>query len=146
MKGKIYSKDLGIDLKSGKEEEIFKWFLACLLFGKPIQQKVAKRAYFEFEKAGILSPEKILEAGWDRLVEILDRGHYVRYNFSTATKLLEICKKLKEKYGTLNSLLNQAKNKKDLEKKLQEFEGIGPVTVRIFLRDLNLIKKHNNAS
>ncbi|MCD6232229.1 DNA methylase [Candidatus Aerophobetes bacterium] len=140
MKGKIYSKDLGIDLKSGKEEEIFKWFLACLLFGKPIQQKVAKKAYFEFKKAGILSPEKILEAGWDKLVEILDRGHYVRYDFSTATKLLEICKKLKEEYGTLNNLLNQAKNKKDLEKKLQEFKGIGPVTVRIFLRDLSLIK------
>ena len=31
-------------------------------------------------------------------------------------------------------------SKKDLEKKLQEFKGIGPVTVRIFLRDLSLIK------
>jgi len=141
MKGKIYSKDLGINLSSGKEEEIFKWFLACLLFGKPIQQKIAKRTYFEFEKAGILSPEKILKAGWDKLVEILDRGHYVRYDFSTATKLLEICKELKEKYGTLINLLNQAKDQKDLERKLLEFKGIGPVTVRIFLRDLKLIKK-----
>jgi len=141
MKGRIYSKDLGINLKSGKEEEIFKWFLACLLFGKPIQQEIAERTYFEFEKAGILTPEKILEAGWDRLVEILDRGHYVRYDFSTATKLLEICKELKEKYGTLTNLLNQAKNQKDLERKFLEFKGIGPVTVRIFLRDLKLIKK-----
>jgi len=141
MKGKIYSKDLGIDLTSGKEEEIFKWFLACLLFGKPIQQEVAKRTYFEFEKAGLLTPEKILKAGWDKLVEILDRGHYVRYDFSTATKLLEIYKELKEKYGTLINLLNQAKDQKDLERKLLEFKGIGPVTVRIFLRDLKLIKK-----
>ncbi|MDI6883145.1 MAG: hypothetical protein QMC93_01560 [Patescibacteria group bacterium] len=46
MKGKIYSRDLGINLESGKEEEIFKWFLVCLLFGKPIQQVVAKRTYF----------------------------------------------------------------------------------------------------
>jgi hypothetical protein len=38
--------------------------LACLLFGKPIQQEVAKRTYFEFEKEGLLSPEKILKAGW----------------------------------------------------------------------------------
>jgi len=141
MKGKIYSKDLGIDLTSGKEEEIFKWFLACLLFGKPIQQEVAKRTYFEFEKAGLLTPEKILKAGWDKLVEILDQGHYVRYDFSTATKLLEICKELKEKYGILTNLLNQAKDQKDLEKKLLEFKGIGPVTVRIFLRDLKLIKE-----
>ena len=141
MKGKIYSKDLGIDLKSGKEEEIFKWFLACLLFGKPIQQKVAKKTYFEFEKTGLLSPEKILKAGWDRLVEILDQGHYVRYDFSTATKLLETCRELKERYGTLTNLLNQAEDQKDLERKLLEFKGIGPTTVRIFLRDLKSIKK-----
>lgn len=64
MEGKIYSKDLGIDLKSRKESEIFKWFLACLLFGKPIQQEVAKRTYFEFEKEGLLSSEEILKAGW----------------------------------------------------------------------------------
>jgi len=57
-KKKIYSKDFGIDLESGKEKELFKWFLACLLFGKPIQQEVAKRTYFEFEKEGLTSPEK----------------------------------------------------------------------------------------
>ena len=139
MKGKIYSRDLGIDLKSGREEEIFKWFLACLLFGKPIQQEVAKRTYFEFEKEKILTPEKILKAGWDKLVGILDRGHYIRYDFSTATKLLEICKELKEKYGNLSNLLKQAKNKKNLSKRLQEFKGIGPVTTRIFLRELDFL-------
>jgi len=138
MKGKIYSKDLGINLKSGKEEEIFKWFLACLLFGKPIQQKVAKRTYFEFKKEGLLSSENILKASWNKLVEVLDRGHYIRYDFSTATKLLEICKELKEKYGSLKNLINVSKNKKDLAKRLQEFKGIGPVTTRIFLRDLKI--------
>lgn len=134
-KKKIYSSELGIDLKSGKEREIFKWLLACLLFGKPIQQEVAKRTYFEFQKGGLVTPEKILEAGRDRLVEVLDRGHYVRYDFSTATKLLEICQELKTKYQTLTNLLRQSKNQKDLEKKLLEFKGIGPVTVRIFLRE-----------
>jgi hypothetical protein len=34
---KIYAKVLGIDLSSKQEAEYFKWFLACLLFGKPIQ-------------------------------------------------------------------------------------------------------------
>jgi endonuclease III len=136
MKKKIYSSELGINLKSGKETEIFKWLLACLLFGKPIQQEMAKRTYFEFKKAGLLSVEKILEAGWDKLVKILDRGHYVRYDFSTATKLLEICKELKRRYGNIGGLLKQAGNKKDLERRLLELKGIGPVTMRIFLRDL----------
>jgi endonuclease III len=140
MEKKIYSKDLGIDLKSGKEEGIFKWFLACLLFGKPIQQEVAKRTYFEFEKENLLTPGKILKAGWDKLVKVLDQGGYVRYDFSTATKLLNICQELEEKYGSLDNLLNQTKNKKDLAKRLQEFKGVGPTTARIFLRDLKHIK------
>ncbi len=135
-KNNITSKELGIDLKSRKEEELFKWFLACLLFGKPIQQGVAKRAYFEFVKEEILSSEEILEAGWDKLVRILDRGHYVRYDFSTATKLLEVFKELRAKYGSLAEVLRRSKNRKDLEARLQEFKGVGPVTVRIFLSGL----------
>jgi len=135
-KKNIYSENLGIDLKSGKEKELFKWFLASLLFGKPIQQEVAKKTYFEFEKHAILSAQEILKAGWDKLVEILDNGHYVRYDFSTATKLLEISKELKRRYGSLGELLRQSKNRGDLETRLQEFKGIGPVTARIFLREL----------
>jgi len=136
MKRKTYSHELNINLKSGKESELFKWFLACLLFGKPIQQQVARRTYFEFEKEELTNPEKILAAGWDKLVKVLDRGHYVRYDFSTATKLLEVCQQLLEKYGTITALLKQSKNERELKKKLLEFKGIGPVTVKIFLRDL----------
>lgn len=136
---KISAKDLRIDLESKKEEELFKWFLACLLFGKPIQQDVAKRTYFEFIEEGLITPQKIIDAGWDKLVEILDRGHYVRYDFSTATKLLGICRNLTEKYGTLTNLFKQSKNIKDLENRLQEFKSVGPVTTRIFLRDIKPI-------
>lgn len=133
---KIYSKDLGIDLKSRKESELFKWLLACLLFGKPIQQQVAKRTYLEFVKEGLTSPDKILAAGWDKLVKVLGQGRYVRFDFSTATKLLEISGTLKEKYGSVGSLINQSKSYSDLAKRLMEFKGIGPVTSRIFIRDI----------
>lgn len=132
----ISSRDLSIDLASKKESELFKWFLACLLFGKPIQQEVAKQTFFEFIKENLTTPEAILEAGWDHLVEILDRGHYTRYDFSTATKLLDIATALKEKYGSITHLLEQSKNKEELSKHLQEFKGVGPVTARIFVRDL----------
>jgi len=133
---KIYAHELGIDLSSHRETEYFKWFLACLLFGKPIQQEVAKRAYAEFVQEGFTSPDAILHAGWDKLVEVLDRGHYVRYDFSTATKLLDVSKALKEKYGTLTNLLQQSQSIDDLSSRLQEFKGIGPKTVEIFLRDM----------
>jgi len=133
---KIYSTDLGIDLKSGREEELFKWFLACLLFGKPIQQEVARSTYLEFVRADLVTAERTLESGWDELVRVLDQGHYVRYDFSTATKLLDVCKMLKEKYGTLTILINQSSSHKELEKRLLEFKGVGPKIVEIFLREL----------
>ncbi|HLX57932.1 MAG TPA: hypothetical protein VKR83_12990 [Ktedonobacteraceae bacterium] len=133
---KIYAKELGIDLSSKQETEYFKWFLACLLFGKPIQQEVAKKTYFEFVREGFITPEAILQAGWDKLVEVLDRGHYVRYDFSTATKLLDVSKTLREKYGTLTALLRQSETPDELSSRLQAFKGVGPKTTEIFLRDM----------
>ncbi|KAK9384512.1 hypothetical protein V1515DRAFT_611276 [Lipomyces mesembrius] len=133
---KIYAKELGIDLEAGIETEYFKWFLASMLFGKPVQQEVAKRAYLELVQDSITSPEAILKAGWDKLVEVLDRGHYVRYDFSTATKLLEVSSALKEECNTFGALLNQSNTVDELSARLQEFKGVGPKTVEIFLRDM----------
>lgn len=136
--GKRFSTLLGIDLSSGKEEEIFKWFLASILFGARISERIAISTFQEFEKEKILSPEKILRKGWDGLVEILDRGGYVRYDFKTATKLLEIAKNLKERYGgSLKELHQEARSSQDLERKIQELgKGVGEVTTQIFLREL----------
>ncbi|KAK9235410.1 hypothetical protein V1525DRAFT_410083 [Lipomyces kononenkoae] len=133
---KIYAKELDIDLESGEETEYFKWFLACLLFGKPVQQEVAKRAYQELVQDGITSPEAISSAGWDKLVEVLDRAHYVRYDFSTATKLLDVSSAIKDKYSTFGELLKQSESPDDLSAHLQEFKGVGPKTAEIFLRDM----------
>ncbi|OZJ02839.1 hypothetical protein BZG36_04358 [Bifiguratus adelaidae] len=136
MSKKIYAKELDIDLASGGEAGYFKWFLACLLFGKPVQQEVARMAYLELVQDGISTPEAILEAGWDKLVKILDEGHYVRYDYSTATKLLDVSKEIKEKYGTFGSLLKECKSADELSSRLQEFKGVGPKTAEIFLRDM----------
>ncbi|KAF5418232.1 MAG: hypothetical protein C5S38_00210 [Candidatus Methanophagaceae archaeon] len=130
----LYVEDLGIDLKepSGR----FKWFFASILFGARISEKIAANTYKTFELSGIDSPEKIIAAGWDELVKNLDEGGYVRYDFSTATKLLDIMDTLKEKYGSLENLYSQSSDTKDLERRLQEFKGIGAVTAQIFLREL----------
>jgi len=131
---KTYSQELGINLETG--EGRFKWFLASVLFAKRISSEVAKRTYREFEREGIVTLESITEAGWDKLVEVLDSGGYVRYDFSTASNLLEIVAKLLEKYGSLESLYTQSKDSHDLEKRLLKFKGVGPITVSIFLREL----------
>jgi len=131
---KLFSEKLGLDLH--KSEDRFKWFLASILFAKRISAEIAKRTFKEFETNNLVTPEKILEAGWDQLVEVLDSGGYVRYDFSTASNLLEIMRKLKSEYGDLEELHRKAKDSMDLEKRLREFKGVGPVAVNIFLREL----------
>ena len=130
----LYSEDLGIDLSEPAGR--FKWFLASILFGARISERIAANTYRQFEIAGVDTPDAIIEAGWDRLVEILDSGGYVRYDFSTASKLLDIMSSLKQKYGSLENLYYQTSGTRDLERRLQEFKGIGPMTVQIFLREL----------
>lgn len=132
-----YTDRLGIDLRSKKEEDLFKWFLACLLFGKPIQAEIAERAYHKLIAEHLTSPEAILHAGCDKLVILLDEAHYVRYNFSTATKLLDVCRELKQRYHTITNLLAQARTPAQLSLKLQDFKHIGAVTARIFLRGVS---------
>jgi endonuclease III len=129
-----YSSELGLDLT--KPEDRFKWFLASVLFAKKISAETAKETYQYFEQEELTSPDAILNAGWDRLVEVLDSGGYTRYDFSTATNLLEIAKTLKEKYGSLEKLHAEASSPSDLENRLREFKGVGPVGVNIFLREL----------
>ncbi len=135
----LYSEDLGIYLK--KPSGRFKWFLASILFGARILEKIAMKTYKNFKKYGITSPDKIIDAGWDELVSILDEGGYVRYDFSTATKLLNIMKELKGKYGSLEKLYASSRNTKELKNKLMEFKGIGEVTSQIFLRELRGVWK-----
>lgn len=135
--GGRFSSDLGIDVGSGRSDEIFKWFLASILFGTRIRQDVAQETYRQFDNNRVLTPDEILNTGWDGLVAILDAGGYVRYNFKTATKLLDIAEMLTTRYGgDLNRLHREAKDAPDLEVKLNEFKGVGPVTVNIFLREL----------
>ena len=133
------AKKLGIDLSSRREGELFKWFLACLLFGKPIQQEIAEQAYARLVSAGLRNPDAVLDAGWNKLVRLLDEAHYVRYDFSTATKLLEVCQELKQRYGNMTELIAQAKRCSELSARLQEFKHIGPVTTRIFMREVGPI-------
>lgn len=135
--GKRYSDILKINLKSGKDSEIFRWFIASILLGGRISETLAIRTYRQFESDGLLSFEKMSRASWEELVESLDAGGYVRYDFSTASNLLEIMKVLGGRYeGSFTRLHESARDTGDLEARLQEFKGVGPVRTNIFLREL----------
>ena len=135
---RIGSKDLGINPNSGREKDLFRWFIASYLFGKRIRQETARDTANVFFKSGLDSPAKLTKAGWQRLVNKLDEGRYTRYDESTARNLLEAARKLKDEYrGRISNVFSASKNVTELKKRLQEFKGVGPKTVEIFMRDID---------
>lgn len=132
---------LGINLKSGTNEDIVRWFLASILYSKPIRESSATRTCQCFERHGVTTASSIVRVGWDRLVKILDEGGYTRYDFSTADKLLEVFGNLERRYsGNLTRLYEESKDEAELEANLKKLgKGIGDTTVSIFLRDMRYI-------
>ncbi|MGE5319692.1 MAG: hypothetical protein ACM3KD_05890 [Hyphomicrobiaceae bacterium] len=137
-RGGRYASELGIDLAASDPGERFKWFLAALLYGTRISETLARHTWHEFATRGVLAPDRILATGWDGLVAILDAGGYVRYDYKTATKLLDVCAALERDYGgSLDALHEAASDQRDLEERLKALgKGIGDTTAGIFLREL----------
>lgn len=135
--GGRYAAALGIDLARDGGER-FKWLLAAILYGTRISESLATRTWREFAARGVLTPQQMLDTGWDGLVAILDAGGYTRYDFKTATKLLAVCAALLRDYGgDLDALHAAASDARDLEARLKALgKGIGDITVAIFLREL----------
>jgi hypothetical protein len=132
-----FATELGIDLRSGPEARQ-KWFLAAILYGTRISGQLAGRTFRLLADRGIYAPKAILAQGWDNLVLLLDEGGYTRYDFKTATKLLQVMGSLEKQYqGSLDRLHDLSRNYDDLEGHLRSLgAGIGPITVNIFLREL----------
>lgn len=137
-RGGRFASALGIDPGAPDAGERFKWFLAAMLYGARISESLATRTWGEFAARGVLTPDRILATGWDGLVDILDAGGYVRYDYKTATKLLDVCAALMRDYGgSLDALHDAAADPRDLEDRLKALgKGIGDTTVGIFLREL----------
>ncbi|MEW5759881.1 MAG: hypothetical protein AB1779_03850 [Candidatus Thermoplasmatota archaeon] len=144
--GGRYSTELGINLTTKKNKEIFRWFIAAILFGAPIKERTVKRTYKEFEERNLLCPKRICSAQWEDIVDCLDEGGYTRYDFKTADKLIELSRNLNSYFdGDLNKLHESAKDLEELKKKLSGLaKGIGETTINIFLREMRDVWKLKN--
>ena len=114
-KSKLYSEELGISLRKNTDKELFKWFLASILFGARISETIAKNTYKTFERFILLEPEKIMNAGWRFLVNpVMREGGYIRYNGKTSTQILKNCETLVNEYeGSLKKLHNESRTIKN---------------------------------
>ena len=71
------------------------------------------------------------------LIAMLDAGGYARYDVRTAERLLELCEVVRDRYdGQVAVIGRRFTAYPDLRAALDALPGWGPVTIRLFLREL----------
>jgi endonuclease III len=130
-----YAADFGLDVLSG-DYDMFRWFLLCYLFGKPIQSNVAVSTWRLFVDEKLDTPWAIVGASDRKLVSVLHKGGYTRYQHVTAHGLRICMKRLINEYeGSLYLILENSLDEDEFFKRLQELYGVGPKIAEIFMRE-----------
>ncbi len=135
--GTSYARQAGIT-PADKPAPLFQLLMLAELLSHPISAEIALGATRELISSGYTTPQHVADAGWQDLVDALGRGHYKRYDESTATRLGANARLLLERYhGDLRRLAREADgDPARLAELLQQFEGIGPTGADIFLREI----------
>lgn len=134
----ITAEDLEISFGDASDEvALFKWLIASFLMGKRIQADIAAQAYRVIvDRHQRDTPRKLAHCSHRELVRMLGEAHYVRYDETTATRLLALAHKLNNEYaGKVGNIVAEGADRQAFGKRLAEFDGIGPKTVEIFMRE-----------
>jgi endonuclease III len=135
--GTAYADEAGITLKD-TPKPLFQLLVLCMLASKPIDAQIATNAARELFHTGLRTPESVLEADRQTMIDAFGRASYARYDESSATRLTEMATTVRDDYhGDLRNLAAQADNDvAAVTKLLKEFKGIGDTGAQIFLREV----------
>lgn len=134
--GGRYSAELGIDVDAG-DAEVERWFLAATLFGTRISARVAERAFAVLDEAGLARIGQARRVRSEDLIALLDAGGYTRYDFRMTARLQALSGIIDERYdGQAAEIGRRHPAYPALRAALVALPGWGPVTARLFLREL----------
>jgi hypothetical protein len=138
--GGTFAEEAGIPLKD-QPAALFKLLVLANLLAARISSDIALDAARELFDAGGGTARGMGKLTWQERVDALGRGHYVRYDESTASRLGDMAEMVQDKYqGDLRRLAIAAeRDRKKASDLLQEFPGIGPTGVDIFCREAQAI-------
>jgi endonuclease III len=132
--GSTYAEEAGIRLKD-KPMPLFQLLTLCMLASKPIDATIAMQAARELFRAGLRTPQSVLKADRADMIRAFGRAHYVRYDESSATRLVDIAKAVRDDYsGDLRKIATH--DVKSTVRLLKQFKGIGDTGADIFLREI----------
>ncbi len=140
LAGQTYAQQAGIRL-ANTPAPLYQLLVLSLLLSTRISADIAVAAARELRNAHLNTPQKMLDAHWQDRVDALGRGHYRRYDESTATRLGKGAQLVLECYhGDLRKLADAADhNPRRAAQLLQEVPGIGPTGADIFLREAQAV-------
>ncbi len=127
--------EFGLDVLSS-DTDLFRWFLLCYLFGKPIRSESAVKTWQLFIDKKLDTPWAIDNASELQLVRVLHAGGYTRYQHVTAHALKVCMERLIREYeGSLLFALDSSFDEDEFSKRIQKFYGVGPKVAEIFTRE-----------
>lgn len=132
--GTTYAEEAGIRLKD-QPMPLFQLLTLCMLASKPIDATIAMQAARELFRAGLRTPQSVLKADRADMISAFGRAHYVRYDESSATRMVDIAAAVRDDYGgDLRKIAT--KDVKATVRLLKQFNGIGDTGADIFLREI----------
>lgn len=135
--GTSYADEAGIRLQD-KPMPLFQLLTLCMLASKPIDAAIATRASSELFRIGLRTPAAVLDAKRSDMIDAFGRARYVRYDESSATRLVDIAAAVRDDYGGDLRRLAERSNKDAVAtaRRLKQFKGIGDTGADIFLREI----------
>ncbi|MGW0663964.1 endonuclease [Streptodolium elevatio] len=140
LAGSTYAQDAGIRL-ADKPAPLWQLLVLSNLLSARISADIAVAAARELFRAGGRTPHGMAELTWQQRVDALGRGHYVRYDEGTATRLGECADLVRDRYaGDLRRLAREADDDPArVRELLTEFPGIGPTGAAVFCREAQAV-------
>lgn len=138
--GRTYADEAGVR-PADKPAPLYQLLVLSVLLSTRIKAGIAVAAARELFSAGCRTPRGMLDASWQDRVDALGRGHYVRYDESTASALGEGAQLLLDRYrGDLRRIRQAAGGDlPELERLLQDVPRLGPTGTAIFCREAQMV-------
>ena len=135
--GTTYAAEAGIRV-SDKPMPLFQLLVLCMLASKPIDATTAMRAARELFTTGLRTPKAVLASDRRTMISAFGRAHYVRYDESSATRLTDMARRVRDEYsGDLRELAGRShQDIREAKRMLKTFNGIGETGADIYLREV----------
>ncbi|GAA3364153.1 MULTISPECIES: endonuclease [Saccharopolyspora] len=136
--GTTYAEQAGIAL-ADKPSPLYRLLVLSVLLSTRIKAEIAVAAARELGE--FPTAERMRDSTWQQRVDALGRGHYVRYDESTATALGRGAELVLDRYrGDLRRLRAAADgDPAEVQRLLREVPSLGPVGAHIFCREAQAV-------